>query len=219
MNLKEAFRYQNHLGELLTGALSYLSDRNQTTSVEQRHLKSKMNTGEEDDVLTTDQVREGRGTHFDNNAIVDFAIFILNERNKLAIAIAEAKSSSEFKMDAELSINKDRQRIVRTLLMMSSIKPHTKTSRGSSYKFNEEGNQVPYYYDIVEKFDIDFDRSYVRKVAREFSTAADDVSSKADRCLIDTVVNYEAVFDLNDSFEDAVNEYTELMSQKESVAE
>lgn len=87
---------------------------------------------------------------------------------------------------------------------MLRFKGTKRTERGTDYKFNAEGNQTPYYYDIEVVTSENFDRAKAKAAAQSVIAKADEVSVAIDTALINTWVEYEAPFNVNDSFDDAM---------------
>jgi recombinational DNA repair protein RecT len=74
-------------------------------------------------------------------------------------------------------------------------------------KFNVEGNQTTYYYPVEITAEEAYDRNNAKTVMKAAITKADDVSREIDTALINTAVNYEAPFNVNDSFDDAMETF------------
>lgn len=199
MNLKESFRYQNFLSSLLSGAMSSLTDAQHCLTTTKNHLRNKAN-GEAADV--TEQVDVGE--FHKNDDVLRFVLFLIEEREKLTTAVGRAKASIGFDLDAAVETNKFRQTAVRNINTMLRYKGTKRTERGTDYKFNAEGNQTPYYYDIEVVTSEDFDRVRAKAAAQDIIAKADEVSAAIDSALINTRVEYEAPFNVNDSFDDAM---------------
>lgn len=228
MNLKEAFRYMNFLDDLINKAMAYLSEDSFVTKTKEVHLKSKVNPDAEDEVFenvspidTDDEFDFGDSSkssrrairdhstaldftkfNFDANKIIDLIGEILEEREKLSVAISKAKKSADVDIDVATSSNRKRQIFARRLGTMAKIKPSEIMLKGSDYKFNNEGNQVTYIYDIKQYTSIDFDRNKVKKLIKALSDKCDEVSSDIDRALIITDVEFEPKWSLVDTIED-----------------
>ena len=63
---------------------------------------------------------------------------------------------------------------------------------------------MSYYYDIEVVTSENFDRAQAKAAAQEVIAKADEVSAAIDAALINTRVEYEAPFNVNDSFDDAM---------------
>lgn len=75
---------------------------------------------------------------------------------------------------------------------------------GKGYKFDVNGEQKPYIYSISVAKEIDFNRNDVKGLSKKYSKICDEVSSKLDAIEINTIVDFEPLFDINDKFEDVV---------------
>lgn len=204
MNLKEAFHYQNYLDILANEAKLYLSSFENCTLLTQTHHKSKANPEAQDEVRTTEQIRENWNTHKDVDRVVDFYMDIIKEKHTLAILIARVKAEASFMMDAELSINKMRQEAFLALNALARRSRAThRTTKGSGYKFNAEGNQITYYYDVEEVIEPAFDPKAVKANSRKLQDEADAISTQADAFLINSDVKFEPHYRPGDTFEDA----------------
>lgn len=202
MNLKEAFRYQNFLDRISGEALQYLGYNQNVTKTTQEHLRSKANPDAENE--TVDTTSERRIQH-PVTSIVDFVVSIVREKEFLSTAIDKAKATCGVDIDSSIATNKCKQNAVRVLSAMGNIKSTERVTRGQAYKFNNEGNQTAYQYEVKEVSTIDFDRNKVKAIAKTLIGECDDVSARIDKVMIDTVVDYNPPYDVNDTFEDVLD--------------
>lgn len=204
MYLKEAFRYQNFLGRLIERSASYLSTRNYVTKTTQEHLRKKANPEAEDEMV---DVVVDRPYECTNNQLVSFLEHLMAEKEKLTAAISVAKRACKIDIDAELANNRIRQRVASIFSEMGKVRAAENVIRGTGYKFNGEGNQVPYSYDVKQVTQIDFDRNKVKRVSRVLTSKADEVSTDIDKLMVELVVEYDPEYSINDSFEDVVEQF------------
>lgn len=199
MNLKEAFRYQNKIERLMCEAKDILSHERNVTKVENTSLRHKVNPDATDETTLelpeteyADQITE----------IAVFLMFLLDEREKLSRSIREAKKTMDIDFDGEVSLNAKRQTISDIFRRMSEIRCSEKLhpNMGVGYKFNAEGNQVSYRCDLKTVTTINFDRNKVRAYAAGLSKKADLISAELDKSMVNTEVDYESSFDVNDTF-------------------
>lgn len=199
MNLKEAFRYQNKIERLMCEAKDILSRERNVTKVENTSLRHKVNPDAADETTLelpeteyADQITE----------IAVFLMFLLDEREKLSRSIREAKKAMDIDFDGEVSLNAKRQTIADIFRRMSEIRCSEKLhpNMGVGYKFNAEGNQVSYRCDLKTVTTINFDRNKVRAYAAGLSKKADLISAELDKSMVNTEVDYESPFDVNDTF-------------------
>lgn len=206
MILKEAYRYQNFLSGMLNNVTYYLKDARNTTIVTSEHMRSKAHPEATDE--TTSSVTE-RTIQRSVHEVLAFGLAILREKERLAAAIDDEKMLSAPSVDREISLNRSRYAMISTLKTMMGIKPRERVSYGTAFCFNAEGVQTPYRYDIKETVALDFDRKEIRSLINELSRKADEASNKADYCLNSVNIDFTPTFSIDDSFEDALDEYCE----------
>ena len=201
MNLKEAFRYQNFLDNTMRIATSSISSIRRALNVTKVHLKSKANSEASDE---TEEVLSEES--YTNDEVITLIQALVEERKGISEAIGRAKALAGFDIDAAIETNKFRQQATSAIRSMLSVRESTTTEQGRDYKFNVEGNQVPYYYEIEVSKTEAFDRAESKDVMRRFIDEADKVSTDIDAALINTQLEFEPRFDVNDSFEDIIAE-------------
>lgn len=204
MNFKDAFRYQNFLGELFVNVHNYITTRSNLVNVTEHHLKNKHNADASDEVIDATSTSK---VGVDIDKMVDLLIAVLDEKEKVGIAIAQAKAKHLFEIDAEAAHNKLRQRAVAALQFMSAIKSSKDKLRGTDYKFNGEGNQVSYSYNIERTVEPDFDRAKIKELIRSLSEKSDEVSTGIEKSLLDDVVVFEPRFSISDKFDDIAEDW------------
>lgn len=202
MNLKESFRYQNFLDTMMRAASASIQQRDHCLKVTKTHLRSKANPDAGD---VTESV-EGE-VFFANNDVVAFMAWLVKEREKLTAAIGEAKASIGFDIDAAIETNKFRQTVNRSVKSMLRYTPSKSVEQGRDYKFNVEGNQTPYIYDIEVVSEEAYDRTSAKTLMREMISKADEVSAAIDAAMINTKVNYAPAFDVNETFDDVMTDF------------
>ena len=201
MNLKESYRYANYLDSLLRRAYTYLGNTGFVTTTVEEHLRSKSNPDVDDETI---EVQKPYDVEFTPNQVIDFVVKVLDEKEKLSEAIAEAKSTTEINIDNAISMNKKKQVFVSVLNGIADIKPTEKKTTGKAYKFDINGEQKPYVYDVNCKTSIDFDRNDVRNLIKKYLKETDEISAKLDLIEITTQVDFIPAFDINSKFEELV---------------
>lgn len=203
MNLKEAFHYQTFLNSLMEIATVRVGRSGSALRITKKHLKSKANPEARD----VDEVVEPDG-YVPVDAYIAFMGKAIEAKQALTEAISNAKRGLDFDMDAAVESNKLRQSANSALKrVIQGNKPYERTERDSDYKFNAEGNQTSYYYEVEVVAEEMFDKSKVRSTAKELITEANDVSAKVDAAMVNTMVDYTPIFDVNDSFDDIIAEF------------
>ena len=208
MNMKDAFRFQNKLKDLMVEATEILQDRRNIVKVKTTHLRSKV-MGDAPDAVVEEVAPSEYAGHA--NEVAAFLMFLLKEREKLCRAIYTAKSGLELDMDSEVGLNRQRQELAEVFRHMTTLRNSEKTiaGGGTGFRFNGEGNQVTYRCDATQVTTIDFDRNKIRGMATTLSKKADEISMSLDKCLVNTEVAYEPPFDMNDSFEVILSDFIE----------
>ena len=199
MNLKEAFRFQNKLQGLMNEAQSILqNDRNITKT--QTTVFHKKVMPELENEITVDMAPSEYADRI--NEIMSFLLWLLDEHEKLAKGIHNAKAALPIDMDNEVSLNSRRQQIASTLRYMVDLRSSEilQPGGGMGYRFNAEGNQVSYRCDAKRVTTINFDRNKARTYALAMNRKADEISAELDRCMVNSEVDYAMPFDVNDSF-------------------
>ncbi|MDE7326964.1 MAG: hypothetical protein K2N63_11960 [Lachnospiraceae bacterium] len=210
MILKEAYRYQNFLDRLLSEVQTFLMSETFITNVKQTHHRKKANPDAQDEVIEVKKrivsgvLQLVSAPAFTPMQAVDFTVRALEEKEKLSLAILEAKKTTKIDMDHTVAMNKKRQEFIATLKFMDGVKDKEEKSGGTDYKFNQEGNQVSYCYDIDEVVTIDFDRKDVKGLIKKLTKQCDELSIILDGLLVTTKVDYTPIWDINDSLEDII---------------
>ena len=201
MNLKESYRYANYLDGLLSTAYTYLRNKGFVTTTVEEHLRKQSNPDVENETI---EVQKPFDVEFKPNQVIDFVVRVLNEKDKLSEAIAEAKSTTEINIDNAISMNKKKQAFVSVLNGIADIKPSEIKTTSKSYKFDINGEQKPYVYDVNRKTSIDFDRNDVRNLIKKYLKETDEISAKLDLIEITTQVDFTPTWDVNEKFEELV---------------
>ena len=200
MNLKESFRYQKFLDRMMISASDSITTYGHCLKTTKNHLMSKANPEVEDKLEEV----EPDTPFYPNDDVIRFMEWLVSEKEKLSVAIGKAKAAAGIDIDAAIETNKLRQRVDAAIKMMLRRNGGKKIERGQSWKFNNEGVQSAYYYDVEVATTEAFDRERSKEVMREAIRKADEVSAEIDAALINTVVEYEPVYDVNESFEDVM---------------
>ena len=208
MNLKEAFRFQNKLQSMMDEAQAILNVTSNVTKVQNTYLRHKV-MAEAEDETTVDTPSTEYGDKI--TELAEFLLHLMTEREKLSAAIYKAKSNLELNagLDGEVSLNSKRQEIANLFRHMVSLRNGEVliTNGGTGYRFNNEGNQVSYRCDVRRVTTINFDRNKVRKMCADLSKKSDETSTALDAALVNTVVEYETPFDVNETFAEAFEAY------------
>ena len=204
MNLKEAFRYSNHLNDSIGGITSYLSRTPNIATTTSEHQRSKADPAAED-ITTTNESERQLDTPVDK--LVGFMLSLVEEKQALSEAITRAKNSCPFDIDAAVAANKSRREAASTMRRMLSVKERVRETTGTSFRLNAEGNQSPYTYTVVETTMPDFDRDLLRADIRSVEEEADGVSSRIEEALVTAQVDMQPRYRSGDTLEEMIEAY------------
>ena len=208
MNLKEAFRFQNKLQSMMDEAQSILGSTANITKVQNTYLRKKVMPEAENETTI-----DAPATEYSEQItlVAEFLLHLLSEREKLSVAIFQAKAGLNLPagLDGEVSLNSKRQEVAGLFRRMAGLRSSEVLipNGGTGYRFNNEGNQVSYRCDVKRVTTINFDRNKVRKMCGDLNKKADEVSAALDSVLVNTQVEYTVPFDVNDTFAEAFEEF------------
>ena len=209
MNLKEAFRFQNKLENLMSEAKEILRADENVTRVRNTYLLHKVMPEAKDETNF-----DAPSTEYSEQitAVAEFLMYLLEEREKLSGAIYRAKAGLDLPagLDGEVSLNGKRQEIAAVLRHMAGLRSSEVVVPGGGvgYRFNNEGNQVSYRCDLKKVTTIHFDRRKVQKMCAALSRRAEEISSVLDVALITTPVDYQPPFEVNETFAEVFCAFT-----------
>lgn len=209
MNLKEAFRYQNFLDGLMQSASVSVGRRDHCLKTVKKHHCNASNPDAsdfEEEVIVDDYIP--------NDIVINFMLFLIDEKDVLTTAISNAKAKIGFNIDAAVEQNKFRQNAYKAIRGMLRYTPSKRIESGYGHKFNVEGNQVQYCYDVEVEMEDTYDRVAAKSTMRRVIAAADEISSKIDEAKVNTVVDYNPPFDVNESFEDVMESFIKMNMEK-----
>ena len=201
MNLKESYRYANYLDGLLSIAYTYLRNKGFVTTTVEEHLRKQSNPDVENETI---EVQKPFDVEFSPNSVIDFVVKVIEEKEKLSESIAKAKNTTDVNIDNAIAMNKKKQGFVSVLNGIADIKPSETKTTAKGYKFDINGEQKPYVYDVNRKTSIDFDRTDVRNLIKKYLKETDEISAKLDLIEITTQVDFVPAFDVNSKFEELV---------------
>ena len=202
MNLKQAFRYQNFLSELFSEASIYLTKPGALFSTTKVHHKNEANP----EAIDVTEVVENDGIFYDPDDVVSLMIILSDERFKLTDAIEKAKANLDVRINAEIEANKFRRSAADSIYGILRTKTTRRIERGNDYKFNVEGNQTPYYYNVEVFTEELFDRSKMKQTLLSLKDRADVSSMEIDLAMVNTEVKYIIPYDVNSSFDDVMEQ-------------
>ena len=210
ITLKKSFELQNYMKGLLNSALSALASTDNITITKQEHMRKKSYENGEDETITKPKRPD---FSYEVMELVDFTCDVQNAMDKLTAVINNAKHSGTKDYDGMIAINNRKRTLLNRLNTMAAIKPSEVIKFGQGWKFNGDGNQVSYSYDIKETTTIDFDRNAVKAIISRIRKELDETSADIDLMQLETMVDFDTIYEIGDSLEDAVEKYKEHNKQ------
>ena len=202
MNLKEAFHYQNFLDNMMNCVGGNITSHKSLFITKKKHLRSLANP----EATDIEEIVDNELTYC-NDDVIKLGLALIEEKRKLSLAIAMAKNYASINIDVAIEENKFRKHFGDSIKLMLTMSKNTspKKYKETDYKFNAEGNQVPYVYEVEVEQQEAFNRAGAKQTLRDLQKASDELSSAIESIMVNTVVLYEPRFDVNDSFEDVMD--------------
>jgi len=213
ISLKESFRTLVYIDKTISSLTSYLSNKNNSISVIEQHLKEKSNPEAQNEELDTTTIRE-----YPDASTVDIINLVQNliaEKTKLEISVElakrdiviQTKDNNNLSLDSAISNAKQSRNLANVLNNLINIKTDEKKTVGTGFKFNQEGNETSYRYDVVVTKTINFDRNIVSDNYKQLLEKADKLSISIEKSMMEEIVGYEFPYSIHDSTADIVNKY------------
>ncbi len=197
---------QNKLQTLVLETQDILEDPTNVTIVRRTNLRHAVMPEMEDEVQV-DVPKSEFAEHI--TELTRFLMWLLEQQSNLAAGIRKAKNQLPIDMDNEISLNKQRQCMAGVLRRMAALRSREiiMPNGGTGYRFNADGNQVSFRCDVKKVMSINFDRNVVQKQLDRLNRKSDEVSAELDRCLINSTVEYQPLFDVNSTFADVFRQF------------
>lgn len=206
MKLKEAFNYQNHLSNIINCLRCDLVNSSNVMKTTEQHLCKEANPDAEN--KTVDATPARRFPEIKINQLIDFYKAVVIEKIRMVEAIDKAKRAADGTYyDAGIEINKIRQQFASVMRCLADNKASEIKTTNKGFKFNVNGDQVPYVYEVKVVSTIDYDRDKVRNLYKEYTNAAAATSDALDHALLEVEVDFIPRFDINETYEEAVESF------------
>jgi len=214
LSLKESFRQLNFLEKNISTLSRSLSNTSNAITIKEIHQKSKVNQDAEDETIDMTAERI-----YPNASIVDIAFLVkqlVDQKLELSLAIETAKKSLildwtengvNLTLDSAIEYAKKSRELANNLKSLVDIKSSEEKKTGSAYKFNVEGNQVSYRYDILKTNTIDFNRNHVNDLYKKLLNKADTLSTQIESAMLQNIVEFNGLYDVHDSTLEIVEQY------------
>lgn len=123
-------------------------------------------------------------------------------------AIRMAKESAEIDLDASIGMNKTRKNLMSTLEVLQKKKKYNVLTSGRDYKFNVNGEQVPYTYEIKEVLELEYDKKEIKKIMKALDAKCNEASKQVDRLNVNLPVEITPKYTLDMDLEDCLELFT-----------
>jgi hypothetical protein len=204
MVLKEAYQYSNALSTWMSECAGELRCPALYKKIRSEHNKSVVNPDAKDEVIESTEYMVDK-TKVSVHDMIETYLDIMRERETLMTAIEKAKASVEsVNLDVAFGSNKDKRSLIATLIVMNSCKDTEEKTKAQDYKFNVNGEQVKYFYDVTSVTTVSFDRHEVKGLIKKLTDDVNATSTKIDQAEISTVVDYSAKWSIADSLDDII---------------
>lgn len=214
MNLVEACRLAKNI-ENFKRSLSYmLMDNNYTVRIKENHLKSKAATDISDEVIDVEVKKD-----YDVEVVDIIAILeeLMEKKAILSSAIEDAKhnitieiNGCKLSYDSAVEYNKSlRDVVISSVHRLNATKDGLTKTSARDYKFDNEGKQTPYIYQVETTTTLTFDKKDTKKKERSYRKLADEVSTKIDEAKMNASIELDLGIELNDTLEDIIDAYLE----------
>lgn len=217
LTLKEAFSYHKYLDKLNADmGLLGLKDIN-FLKITALHNKHAANPEEEDYIVDMTLERTLPGSPDD---LIGFYAFIVEEKISLTQKIHEAKKTLPIDLDVELTNNKLRRYAAANLSMILRDKNKKKDTEETAYayRFNAEGNQVRYMYNVIKTYEVDYDRAKTKALSNRYKDEAERLSKEIEKVLLLPCVDYTPKIVYDECLEDAFKAYLDMEINKDREA-
>jgi len=214
-NINEACKLAKNL-ENWKNTLSYLlNDRNYTYKTTEVHLKKASNPEAEDETKTSEEKNQ-KQYDITVDEIIKLIRVLIEEKGKISRAIEDVKHSIaidvngvDLTLDPAIEYNKGLRNFIYSLSSLNRAKDTNSESQGRDYKLDNEGKQTPYYYTVKSTCEITFNKEESKQLEKELKRLADRVSVDIDKAKINTLVEIETEYDINDTLEDVISRFKE----------
>ena len=213
MNIKEAGQYANFLNTILGKAQNLSTSREYIKTITQVHLRSKVNPEALDETL---EVTNKNKLEITSDQLTQLALDIIEEKMKLGVAIEKGKkkmfidwkeNDEKLSLDNAIAYNKQLRLLSQYLLTLKNQKDTESKCYEYGYKFNAEGNQISYRYEVETTETIAFNKDNVNNLYKELQNKTNTISMQIDTAMLKDVIDFNPAFDMLVSFEEIVENF------------
>lgn len=202
MNLKEAFRYQKFLTNMIDAAVCRLANDDYLVNTTKVHNLSELGDGRENQTEEIEPVYDVPA-----ETVIEFISRITREKEHLSEEIATTKRGATDDIDVLREVNITIRSACRGLEYAARAKTVKKKMQEMTYRFDANGVQQPcrYSVDVTKEPAVDVDN--VRTELSRLRAEADKNSEAIDLAMVTTKVAYVPIFDVNDSYDNVIADF------------
>lgn len=201
MNLKEAFRYQSFIQRTFSEACGILKSRPNMLKATEHHMISAADPDAQD----KDVERPRPAFDPDPEKVIELMDSLIRARENLTKAIAEAKNEIQNELDALIETNKMRQNMYESIQVALNMPTKEVKTTGTGYKFNNDGNQMPFSYDITYTPELRIPKARLTEKNAALRKKTNEASNRIDSIVINTNVNFTPPYDVDLTLEEILS--------------
>ena len=202
MKLKEAFTLQNKMQAVYQDVIS-LMNGDTFACAKVTHFYSKANIGDdvtEDVPVPVSRLAGNKRYEFDK--LVDLAQAIIEDKQRLTIAIDNAKASQPVNFDALKQGNVVKQSLVHALTRLDGFKAFELDGKSQLYGKDNEGKPAVFTYPTKTVTTYDVNKDHLKPVLKRLKNDFDAASLKLDELMLTVNVDFVPQFDYDSNVEE-----------------
>ena len=212
MNLVEACKLAKNIETLKILVADIIANMDYATKITENHLKSKAGEGLEDETV----IREVDKTYdITTEEAIKLLDILMEKKALLSSAIENAKhnikievNGLEMAYDSAIEYNKSlRDIVIYKMNRLNRIKEGITKTSATAHRFNAEGNQTAYRYDVEVETKSLVDLQKTKKKEKAYRKLADEVSTKLDEAKLATKIDLDLGIELNDTLDDVIEAF------------
>lgn len=194
MTLKEAFRYSKYVEDCLSRS-SWTMEKNSMQTIF-HHLYSKVDNREDEEEIVEPTVP------VTTEEMITLTMSFAQEKGRISRAINDYKAKlmeNGIDLDSMMALNRVTRRLVVSYRAMLANEERVIKQQGTGYRFNAEGNQTSFLYEMQEEHKYTFNEESLRQKVRALTEKCDETSKVIDQLLVEDNIEFDPLYDFNDS--------------------
>lgn len=213
MNLKEAASYGAFLNNMIIKSQRLANSEIYCRKTTEYHNINKTNPDGVNEVINIEQQDK---MDIKCHMLIDLSKKLIEEKLYLNMAIEKAKSklfidwkedNKKLSLDNAISYNKQLRDLISSCDYLKNVKTVETKKMQYGYKFNVEGNQVPYQYEVITRQEIDFNKDAVLNLNKSLKEKTDRISILIDLAQTKDVIDFTPKFSKHDTIEEVVESF------------